>query len=236
MRRGGNSAKAILKLAGTSALFLGFLLLLFPRLLRAEQAAVPKRILVLYWETKDFLGNVRFEKSFQHGLLSAQPGTVECYSEYLESNLFPGEDQAQALRNYLSQKYARRHIDVVVAVSDVARDFLLKYRSLLFTDAPIVFVGVFRPKPDEIAGGAGATGIFARNEYRATLGLALRLHPGTDQVAVITSTPEWNKALETQCREALQGYENRVSISYLTDLALTELIDKTRNLPQRSVI
>jgi PAS domain S-box-containing protein len=218
-----------------AALFFGVQLLL-PSVARTQQPAGPKRILVLYWESKDFPGNARFDKSFQGGLRSAPAGTVEYYSEYLESNRFPGENQALVLRDYLLQKYARRHIDVIVAVSDIARDFLLKYRSELFTDVPIVFVGVFRPKPEAIAAGSGLTGVFGKNEYKGTVDLALRLHPGTEQVAVISSTPDQDKAFEAQCREALQGYEGGVSISYLTDLPLAELIDKASSLPQRSII
>src|SRR5215469_3321665 len=120
-----------LKLAAVAALLLGLVLLLVTPVALAQQAAAPKRILVLYWESKDFPGNARFDKSFQEGLHSAPAGSVEYYSEYLESNRFPGENQALVLRDYLSQKYAHRHIDVIVAVSDVARDFLLKYRSEL---------------------------------------------------------------------------------------------------------
>src|SRR5262252_10804370 len=120
-----NSGKVALKIVGTSALFLGAVLLFLPPAAIAEQPAAPKRILVLYWESKDFPGNARFDKSFQEGLHSAPAGSVEYYSEYLESNRFPGENQALVLRDYLSQKYAHRHIDVIVAVSDVALDFLL---------------------------------------------------------------------------------------------------------------
>src|SRR5215831_15553417 len=191
---GSNCTRAGRKLGRIAALFLGVAVLWPGSVARGEQGPALKRILVLYWEGKDFPGNVKFDRSFQAGLLSAPAGTVEYYSEYLESDRFPGENQALVLRNYLSQKYAHRHIDVIVAVSDVARDFLLKYRSVLFTDAPIVFVGVFRPKPEVSAAGPGLTGVLGKNEYKGTLDLALRLHPGTEQVAVISSTPDQNKA------------------------------------------
>jgi PAS domain S-box-containing protein len=220
-----------------AALLFCAVMALLPALARAEQAAAaPKRILVLYWESKGFPGNVRLEESFQEGLQPAPPGSVEYYNEYLESNRFPGEDQAPVLRDYLLQKYAQRHIDVVVAVADVALEFLLKYRNELFTQAPIVFVGVKHPEPKEIAAGPGITGILARNAYKQTLDLALRLHPGTEQVAVISGAVGGDKTLEAQCREAFQSYESRVSISYLSDVPLAALLDKARSLSGQSII
>ena len=225
-----------LKLGRMAALLFCVATPLLPSRALAEQTAAPKRVLVLYWESKGFPGNVAVEQSFQEGLKSAPAGGIEYYNEYLESNRFPGEDQAPVLRNYLRQKYAQRHIDVVVAVSDVALDFLLKYRNELFTEAPIVFLGVKQPDPKDIAAGPGITGILARNAYKETLDLALRLHPGTEQVAVISGAAGGDKTLETQCREAFKSYENRVSINYLSDLPLAELIDKTRTLPGRSMV
>ena len=233
---GSNCTRAGRKLGRIAALFLGVAVLWPGSVARGEQGPALKRILVLYWEGKDFPGNVKFDRSFQAGLLSAPAGTVEYYSEYLESNRFPGEDQALVLRDYLRQKYAQRHIDVVVAVSDVALDFLLKYRSGLFTQTPLVYVGVKPPGLKDRAAGPGLTGIFAKSDYRGTIDLIMRLHPGTEQVAVISSSPERDRLFETQCREALQGYEGGASITYLTDLPLSEVIDKARALPPRSVI
>src|SRR5215831_8564915 len=176
---GSNCTRAGRKLGRIAALFLGVAVLWPGSVARGEQGPALKRILVLYWEGKDFPGNVKFDRSFQAGLLSAPAGTVEYYSEYLESNRFPGEDQALVLRDYLRQKYAQRHIDVVVAVSDIALDFLLRYRSALFSQTPIVFVVVNRPVLKDIGTGPGITGVFGKNDYRGTVDLALRLHPGT---------------------------------------------------------
>src|SRR5262252_6534097 len=98
MRTGRHSADVGLKLAGMAALLLRVGLLLLPPVALAQQAVAPKRSLLLYWESKDFPGNVRFDKSFQGGLQSAPAWTVEYYSEYLEPDRFPGENQALVLR------------------------------------------------------------------------------------------------------------------------------------------
>jgi hypothetical protein len=108
---------------GTMVWFIGLGVFLFPQVAPTKVAAPPKRILALYWYNKDFPSNPAFDRSFQAALKSAPAGSLEYYTEYLESDRFPGENQSEVLRDYLRQKYASRSIDVVVAVSDVPLDF-----------------------------------------------------------------------------------------------------------------
>src|SRR5436190_3967111 len=92
----------------------------------SAQSTAPKRVLLLYWYSRDWPANTTFEKNFLAVLNSAGPqGSIEYYAEYLESNRFPGDDQEAVLHGYLKQKYATRHIDVVVAGSDMPLQFLL---------------------------------------------------------------------------------------------------------------
>ena len=220
----------------TATLFLAIVLSLLPTITRAQQAATPKRILLLYWNNRDYAGNIAFEQNFRAGLQSAQPGTVEYYSEYLESNRFPGEQQSLLLRDYLRTKYADRNIDVILAVTDHPLAFLLKYRQELFTQVPIVFVAVQSPTATELAAGPGITGIVYGGNQSSTLDLALRFHPGTAQVYIVSGTLEHDRRFEIPARQDLAGHEGKVSITYLTDLPLGELVAKTSSLPARSII
>src|SRR5262245_19673241 len=127
MKPGKNSARVILNLIRTAALLFWIVVLIAPFVARAQQSASPKRVLVLYWYGKDFPANVRFDRSFQAALQSAPDGTVEYYPEYLESDRFPGENQASLLHDYLRQKYADRTVDVLVATADESLNFLVKY-------------------------------------------------------------------------------------------------------------
>lgn len=203
---------------------------------RGQDAAEIKKVLVLYWDSKDFPGNISFDQGFQAGL-SADPSTKwELYSEYLDSARFPGERQTELLHDYLAGKYSGQKIDVVIATPDPALNFLLKYRANLFTASPIVFVVVQRPAPEVLAAGAGLTGIIRANTHRRTIDLALKLHPDTRDVFIISGTPERDKRFENLSRQALDGYENRVRLNYLTDLPVNELVNRVKDLPRQSVI
>jgi len=159
----------------------------------ARAQVAPKRVVVLYWDNKEFPGNAKFEESFKAQLQLDRRQDLEYFPEYLEASRFPEENTAVFFRNYLQAKYANRTVDVVVASADAPLRFLLEYRSELFSKSPIVFVANDPPKPDALAAAAGATGIHYKNAYRETVDLALRLHPGTKRVFVVSGTQQQDR-------------------------------------------
>lgn len=201
-----------------------------------QNSAASKKVVVLYWDTKDFPGNISFDQGFQAGMRSEPSSEWEIFSEYLDSTRFPGEHQTELLHDYLREKYAGQKIDAVVATPDPALDFLLKRRSDLFSESPIVFVAVRRPPKEVLDAGPGLTGIIRANTYRKTLDLALNLHPGTEELFIVSGTPEHDKRFEITARQELAGYDKRVRITYLTDLPVSDLVNRVKQLPQRSVI
>lgn len=217
-------------------LIAGVLVCLLTPVATSQDSEAPKKVLVLYWESKDFVGNIDFDQGFQAGLKSEPATRWELFSEYLDSTRFPGEHQAELLHDYLRKKYESQKIDVVVATPDPALEFLLRYRDDLFQDCPIVFIAVTRPPKEVLTAGPGLTGVIRVNTHRKTLDLALKLHPATKEVFVISGTPEHDKRFERASREELAGYDRRVRITYLTDLPISDLVNRVRELPQESII
>jgi PAS domain S-box-containing protein len=200
----------------------------------AQPAVTPKRVLVLYWDNKDFPGNARFDENFKAQLDLVAPDT-EYYPEYMETTRFQGADQS-FFHDYLRQKYAGRNIDVLVATADIPLKFFSRYRSDLFPNVPIIFVTNEPPPSENILTGAGMTGIIHQSTYRETIALALRLHPDTNQLFVISGSPEHDKRYESVARTELAQFENRLKITYLTDLAIPELTARVATLPAQSIV
>ncbi|HET9713813.1 MAG TPA: sensor histidine kinase, partial [Pyrinomonadaceae bacterium] len=199
------------------------------------QAIAPKRVVVLYWDNKEFPGNARFEESFKTQLQLDRRQDVEYFPEYLEVSRFPEENLRVSLRKYLQSKYGDRTIDVVVASADAPLKFLLEYRAELFSKSPIVFVANDLPSSVMLASGPGVTGIHYQNSYSETLDLALRLHPATKRVFVVSGSPQQDRRFEKVVQQELSGVK-KVEITYLTDLPLNDLIARTRMVPPDSVI
>lgn len=220
---------------------LGQLLLVVCVLLLAASATVrsqtvaPKRVVVLYWDNKEFPGNVKFEESLKAQLQPERRQDVEYFPEYFEVSRFPEESLRQSFRNYLQTKYSGRTVDVVVASADAPLAFLLEHRQELFANSPIVFVANNPPPAEVLAGGPGATGIHYKNAYRETVDLALRLQPHTRHVFVVSGTPQQDRRYEKAVQQELSNFE-KAQVTYLTDLPLNELVALTRNLPTNSVV
>ncbi|HEX7778303.1 MAG TPA: ATP-binding protein, partial [Vicinamibacterales bacterium] len=66
--------------------------------------------------------------------------------------------------------------------------------------------------------------------------LALKLHPDTERVFVISGTIDRDRRFESVARQALRALEDKIAVHYLTDLPLDELVVRTRTLPQRSIV
>lgn len=200
------------------------------------QIKPPKRVLVLYWDNKDFRGNIRFDENFKLAMQSAQLEGFEYHPEYYEYTRFPDEGHTSAFHNYLREKYRGSTIDVVVTTADAPLGFLLKYRADLFPTSPIVTIANDPPDADTLTAGPGIAAIVHQSTHRKTLDLALRLHPDADNIFIVSGSLEQDRRFELVAREKLGGMEQVVKINYLTDLPLNELIARTRSLPPRSVI
>jgi PAS domain S-box-containing protein len=200
------------------------------------EAAGPKQVVALYWYGKDFFANVEFDRGLQAALRRAPPGTLEYHAEYLESDRFRGPEQAIVLRDYLRGKYASHGADVVVAMSQVALDFLTEHRDVLFPDAPIVFHTFTRPPAANARSTHNMTGVVVDNLFAKTLRTALTLHPDTKQVLAIVHTSERNRAYEQMFRDQLRSLEPVVPLTYLSDLPLDALLARVKAASKQSII
>jgi len=200
-----------------------------------QSAPRPRRVLVLYWYDRAFSSTSRWEETFKVALQAGAKEPIEYYPEFLQSDKFPGEQQSNALHDYLKQKYATRQIDVVVAQLEAPLDFLLKYRNDLFPKVPIVFYTQSVPKPEDLAAN-DLTGLVVFGNYRKSIDLALSLHPNTEQVFIVSGTLEHDGQFEKAARDELKDYDGRLKINFLTDLAPSDLVARTKSLPERSII
>src|SRR5688500_20115700 len=75
-------------------------LLLSPAATVRSQTVAPKRVVVLYWDNREFPGNVKFEENLKAQLQLNRRQDVEYYPEYFEVSRFPEESLQQSFRSY----------------------------------------------------------------------------------------------------------------------------------------
>ncbi len=195
----------------------------------------PRRVLALYSYGADHPVTVTFDAQFQAVLKRQGAGEAVRYAEYLEPGRFPGESQTRILRDYLRQRYADRKIDVLFCWGVGPLEFFLRHQDELFPGTPIVYYASSL-EPLKHLPAPPITGVLNPDAYERTLELALNLHPDATDVFVVSGTPSHDKSIEREAAPQFARFQSRVTLTYLTDLPLDQLLATVRNLPRRSII
>jgi PAS domain S-box-containing protein len=198
----------------------------------AAQPESPATVLTIHWSTEDFPSTPVLDAAIR-GTLRSFEAPVDDFAEYLESDRFPPEEAFESLRDYIQRKYRDRHIDAVIAVADPALEFALRYRAVLFPDAPIVASVGAMPDAATRMTGRGVTGLVPNIGYDQTLAVALQLHPSTERVFVVARAPTISYA---RLIESLQPVARGVPLSLIEEPSVERLLELVRSVPERSLI
>ena len=196
----------------------------------------PRLVVVLYPQNSDGSpGLFLVDQSIRKVLGEDPTRRVEIYNEYL--NIAKRRDAAdvQLQHDYLRRKYAGRKVDAVIVGLSSALDYALAHREI-FPGSPIVFCSVDERELQRRNLPADVTGVPIHFDLQDTLELALRLHPKTESVAVISGKSEMDVEWEQQARTTFEPFEKRVQFQYLAGLPMVELLEKVAALPEKSVI
>jgi len=161
---------------------------------------------------------------------------VDIDVETLDMGLARDESYFEGLKLVYRRKYADPKPQLIIATYTPALRFLLDSDKELFPGIPILSLGadsqfvVGRKFPPNV------TGITTFADIAGTLELALQIHPGTEHVAVIAGAGPLDEAFDRRARQALQPFESRVKLRWLTGMSLEELTSAVHQLPRHSVI
>src|SRR5687767_5449698 len=198
------------------------------------QFASTRSVLTIHAGAENFPSNPILDAGIRDRLLADPEVPTDYFTEYLESDLFPGDEASLAFKDYLRRKYQDRTIDVVIAMTDTSLRFILDHRSELFPDVPIVFFGLAGPDETTRNAGGGITGVRTGVAYAETLKLALTLHPSTQRVFVVAVASD-EQTFES-ARAEFSAFSRQVRITYLTEPTVSRLVSTVRTIPQGSVI
>jgi signal transduction histidine kinase len=191
-----------------------------------------KQVLVLYSTRRDAQIAVVGERDLPRILDAGLGASLDYYSEYIDRARFPDPSYKAAFRDFLRLKYRDHRFDVVIALQDVALEFVGDNRNELFPDTPVVY----------FSGSPGArripdsTGVISNLNFSDTLAMALQLQPDIQRVFVVSGAEESDKEYESLVRVQFQPFEPRVGITYLAGLATNDLEARLAALPAQSII
>jgi PAS domain S-box-containing protein len=214
------------------------LTLFFPSGAMGQQ--ITKRVLILTGSDPNFPGFAVLTNNIQTILRDRSHERVELLYELQQGLTIDTLSDAgdKQLISYLKEKYADKHIDLVLVM--VARRFrlLAEKDPSLFAGTPKIFYDFDSER--EVTNrslGPNVTGVWASlDRHRETLELAFALSPRARNVVVVSGVSPTNKSVVERIQTEFRAYEGRATFSYIIGETLEEVRRKLAALDTNSIV
>jgi signal transduction histidine kinase len=213
-------------------LFVGLLLTIAVAV--SVRAQSPKRVLMLHSFGPEF--SDQFGRDIRVRLGQQLPGQFELYEEWLLSARFAESQDDAAFASYLSALFADHPIDLVIALSAPATEFVQNHRQSLFHSTPVLFTVVGQQRVPDLSLTPDSTAVALLVSYPAVVENILRLRPQTSTVAVVIGNSPTDRYWTARVGDAFKPFTNRVTFTFLNDLSFSDLLQRVAALPPHSAI
>jgi len=190
---------------------------------------IPARRILILNEVNASYPGIRIIDDAIRESLKGSKYHVEIYREYMETSLFPDVADQELFREFYLRKYHDRRPDLIITVGSSPLKFMTEKHREFFPGIPVIFClpngaeNGLKPDPK-------VTGVRMGTEAAATLEAALRLLPNTKHVLVVGGAGVFDLQTVKEVKEQLQDYGSRIDISYTTELAMPELLQRLHSL------
>ena len=161
---------------------------------------------------------------------------VSIQNEFMDTKRASDDEYFRLLYEMYRYKFRNSQFDAVITTDNDAFNFLLKHRDQLFPATPVVFCGVNYFEPSQLAGAQLFTGVNETVDFKATLDLALKLHPNTRQIVVINDTTTTGRAMHDRIMALTPAYRGRVNFQFLEEVEMPEILARVRKLQADSLV
>jgi PAS domain S-box-containing protein len=195
-----------------------------------------KHVLLLYGSDKDLPMNLLIDRQLRASFHEKMGDGVELFSEYVDRNRFPDKRNDRRLLDLLHDKHSAHGLDLIVVVESSALDLIQSHRDWFFPSTPVIFCCVTEAEYKTRTISPGVTGIPHRLDYAPTLEVALKLHPGTRQVAVVAGVSAGDRSALNNALREFQRFRDSVTIRELVGLPMGELRQEISHLSRDTII
>jgi signal transduction histidine kinase len=161
-------------------------------------AAQAKTVVTIYGGEPRTPAYETFDRVFRQILVPSE--NLEFYEEYLDGARFSGAANERLLADYLRGRFAGKRVDAVIAVEASAVRFLKKYRDEIFPGVPVVAAALRGTTLAQLQLPSDFLGTAVPLDPAPTIGLALALRPGTNELVIVTGVADLDRAWESAFR------------------------------------
>ncbi len=211
----------------------GLLLFLYAQ---SIQSMPEKNVLVLHSYHPGFGWTDRIEKGIRNTFSSQESFDIHVYTEYLDTKRHNYRFLLDHMVEHLMVKYAGHHFDCVVVSDDNAYTLLQSIHDTVFPGVPIVFCGINSPNVITPASRKYSTGITEYYDVEQGLALIHRLHPGMEQLVVISDSTITGGLLGRHILSYTSDTDIPYRVTYIDSMPEAKIPAYLEKLPDESVI
>jgi len=190
-----------------------------------------KKVLVLHTLKIKRPWNVLFNRYFAEALQEINLSLENIEIESLDLLQYKDANYQAMVKRQLEHKYANSAPDIIIITFASTIEFILENN--IFPDIPKIFILPTASGFEEIPN--SVTLPFAY-EFKKNIEHALTLLPDTKSIYVVAGNGLMDKRLVSEFHNDTKEFRNRVSINYLDDLNVEELLRRIEHLPDDSFI
>jgi PAS domain S-box-containing protein len=164
------------------------------------------------------------------------PGQINFYTVSMSNRRFEEEDYQDSLSETFRRGYGGMKVDLVIASTYPVLQFAVKYRDKMFPGVPIVFFDVYPNDMERQNIWPGVTGVMVPLGMRETIDLALRLHPDTNAIAVITGVSVWERNWLELAHSELLRHRDKVREIDIIGAPDKQILQQVAALPPHTVV
>jgi len=173
--------------------------------------------------------------AFRTKIANTPASPISVYLENLDFVRFRSADYERNLKPLLETKYGDKHIDVIVAVGPSALDYVLRLRTAIWSNVPVVFAMVDEPTIARLKPPADVTGTIAKLRFRDSLDVARAVVPNLRGVAVLGDRWE-SQVVYRNFKDEIPVAAAGLEVMDLTGMRMRELTQRVSALSENVAI
>src|SRR5438045_4547808 len=174
--------------------------------------------------------------AFETELVEKMGERVDLDEVSLDMARYADPNLQEALVEYLQKRQAHWQPDLVVPIGSPAGAFVEQYRDRLFPETPILYTGMDRRRLSPHALERNAAFIGENFNGPGFIEDILQIAPATKNIAIVIGESAVEQYWAAAFRKEFEPFTNRITVVWLNDLSLDQMLEKTRALPPDSYI
>ncbi|MCP4163156.1 MAG: hypothetical protein GY760_24100 [Deltaproteobacteria bacterium] len=161
--------------------------------------------------------------------------SIKYFYEYANLNQIEDNDYLDSLFNYYYQKWNNIDLDLIIFAGSPILDYIPMIRERINTELPVCLA--VAAIPEYYSKKESNMAISLENiDFKKALDTIISIQGDIKNIYVVSGVANVDKIHLKDAKSVFSEYEKLLNFQYLTGLSEKELIERTKNLPENSIV